>query len=88
MELFASSNFIELYPTDKDIWAVNSLRQLLVCKDFKKNNQIEFTPVNEVFNVMKAAMGNKHKVIVKIVKQLDESMVRDPYEEEASVEGV
>ena len=40
MELFANSNFIELYPTDKDIWAVNSLRQLLVCKDFKKHNQI------------------------------------------------
>ena len=88
MELFANSNFIELYPTDKDIWAVNSLRQLLVCKDFKKHNQIEFTPVNEIFNVMKAAMGNKHQVIVKIVKQLDETMVRDPYEEEASLEGV
>lgn len=59
-----------------------------MCKDFKKHNQIEFTPVNEIFNVMKAAMGNKHQVIVKIVKQLDETMVRDPYEEEAGVEGV
>jgi hypothetical protein len=59
-----------------------------VCKDFKKHNQIEFTPVNEIFNVMKAAMGNKHQVIVKIVKQLDETMVRDPYEEEGGVEGM
>ncbi len=39
-----------------------------------------FSPVNDIFNVMKAAVGNKHQVVVKIVKQLDELMVRDPYE--------
>ena len=56
----------------------------MVCRDFKKSNVLQFSPVNEIFNVMKAAMGNKHQVIVKIVKQLDETMVRDPYEEEVS----
>jgi hypothetical protein len=35
---------------------------------------------------MKAAMGNKHQVVIKIIKQLDESMVRDPYEEEVNEE--
>ena len=30
---------------------------------------------------MKAAIGNKHQVIIKIVKQLDSLMIRDPYEE-------
>lgn len=29
---------------------------------------------------MKAAMGNKHQVVIKIVKHLDEMMVRDPNE--------
>lgn len=37
VEIFANSNFIEIYPTDRDIWAINSLRQLLVARDFKKH---------------------------------------------------
>ena len=68
---------MEIYPTDRDIWAVNSLRQLLVCRDFKKSNILMFQPVNETFNVMKAAIGNKHQVVIKIVKQLDDLMLRD-----------
>jgi hypothetical protein len=56
------------------------LRQLLVARDFKKHQTVIFSPVNDIFNVMKAAVGNKHQVVVKIVKQLDELMVRDPYE--------
>ena len=35
MEIYQNSNFIELHPTEKDIWAVNSMRQLYVCRDFK-----------------------------------------------------
>jgi hypothetical protein len=36
---------------------------------------------------MKAAIGNKHLVVVKIVKQMDELMVRNPYEEiEATID--
>jgi hypothetical protein len=31
-EVYSGSKFIELHPTNKAIWAVNSLRQLLVCK--------------------------------------------------------
>ncbi|CDW89302.1 isoform c [Stylonychia lemnae] len=81
-EIYSSSNFIELYPTEQDIWAVNSLRQLLVCKDFKQkmhhnNENISFEPVNDVFNVMKAAIGQKHQVVIKIIKQLDDKMTRD-----------
>ena len=34
--------------------------------------------MNETFNVMKAAIGEKHQVVIKIVKQLDDLMVRDP----------
>jgi hypothetical protein len=81
LEVFPQSNFIELYPTDKDIWAVNSMRQLQVSKDFKKGTGqglLQFTPVNDAFNVMRAGIGSKHQVAVKIVKQLDELMVRDP----------
>lgn len=85
-EIFQNSNFIELHPTDKDIWAVNSLRQLLVCKDFKNRNEIQFETVNEVYNVMKAAIGNKHQVIIKIVKQLDELMIRDPDEKQEKID--
>lgn len=62
--MYQKSNLIELYPTDKDLWGVNSMRQLLVCRDFKKkamnNGGIEFKPVNEIFNVMKASIGHKH----------------------------
>jgi hypothetical protein len=73
-------NFIELYPCQRDIWAVNSLRQLLVCRDFRKHlsggvsgsgsggGQLRFQPVNDVSNVMKAAIGGKHQVVIKIVK--------------------
>jgi len=62
---------------------VNSLRQLLVSKDFKQqihhnhSGKICFEPVNDIFNVMKAAIGNKHQVVIKIIKQLDDKMVRD-----------
>ena len=38
---------------------------------------MEFQPVNSIFNVMKACMGDKHQVVIKIVKQLDSQMVRD-----------
>ncbi len=81
-EIYQNSNFIELHPTEKDIWAVNSLRQLLVCRDFKNQNEITFEPVNEIYNVMKAAIGNKHQVVIKIVKQLDELMIKDPTQKE------
>jgi hypothetical protein len=55
------------------------MRQLYICKDYltklSKNDQTHskliFTPVNEIFNVMKAAIGNKHQTIIKIVKKLD-----------------
>jgi hypothetical protein len=33
--------------------------------------------VNETFNVMKAVSGGKHQVVIKIVKQLDDLMIRD-----------
>jgi hypothetical protein len=49
-----------------------------VCRDFK-NTSVNFKPVNETFNVMKAAIGDKHQVVIKIVKQLDDLMVRDPF---------
>ena len=86
MEIYQNSNFIELHPTDKDIWAVNSMRQLYVCRDFKpklsKNDQsisqLTFTPVNEIFNVMKAAIGNKHQAILKMVKKLDQELMISP----------
>lgn len=58
------------------------MRQLFVCKDFKSklhhnNEHITFEPVNEIFNVMKAAIGNKHQIVIKIIKQLDDKMMRD-----------
>jgi hypothetical protein len=89
LEIHQNSNFIELHPTDKDIWAVNSMRQLYVCRDFasalSKNDQtmnlLEFLPVNDIFNVMKAAIGNKHQTIIKIVKRLDHDLMIRPLEE-------
>lgn len=39
--------------------------------------QLVFEPVNHVFNVMSACMGEKHNVVIKIVKELDSTMVRD-----------
>ena len=38
-------------------------------------NQLEFLPVNDIFNVMKAAIGNKHQTIIKIVKRLDHDLM-------------
>ena len=47
-------------------------------RDFRTNNGgVEFQPVNETFNVMKAVIGPKHQVVIKIVKQLDDLMIRD-----------
>ena len=68
IEIYSNSNFIELHPTDRDIWAVNSMRQLYVCRDFKSHlskndqsmSQLTFEPFNDISNVMKAAIGNKH----------------------------
>ena len=79
IEILENSKFIQLCPTKNDIWAVNSLRQLLVCKDFKSklSNGLTFTCANEVFNVMRATMGDKHQIIIKIVKELDPCMLRD-----------
>ena len=57
-----------------------------MARDFKKHqSSVQFIPVNDIFNVMKAAIGNKHQVVVKIVKQMDELMVRDPYEESSEI---
>ena len=41
------------------------------------NENISFEPVNDAFNVMKAAIGPKHQVVIKIIKQLDDKMTRD-----------
>ena len=35
---------------------------------------------------MKAAIGNKHQVVIKIVKQLDDLMIRDPSISPVSIE--
>mmetsp|Transcript_37533 Transcript_37533/g.57503 ORF Transcript_37533/g.57503 Transcript_37533/m.57503 type:complete len:340 (-) Transcript_37533:1980-2999(-) len=53
--------FIELHPTERDLWAVNSMRQLFVCKDYKSKmpkgeqgsngGSIAFQPFNEILNV-------------------------------------
>ena len=55
------------------------MRQLSVCRDFKskltKNDSIEFVPVNDICHVMKAAIGNKHQAIIKIVKKLDQELM-------------
>lgn len=37
----------------------------------KMVNILSFEPVNDIFNVMNAAIGNKHCAIIKIVKKLD-----------------
>jgi hypothetical protein len=94
-EVYSGSKFIELHPTSRAIWAVNSLRQLMVCRgNFSSNqnkvtqkkdnsfldnvnHQLRFEPVNKTFNVMKACISNSHQLVVKIVKQLDDLMVRD-----------
>lgn len=86
-EVYNCSSFIELHPTAHKIWAVNSLRQLFLCtsESFKelmdstqsRQVQLVFEPVNNVFNVMKACMGDRHQVVIKIVKQLDTMMMRD-----------
>jgi hypothetical protein len=34
-------------------------------------NILNFEPVNDIFNVMNAAIGNKHCAIIKIIKKLD-----------------
>ena len=88
------NNFIELMPTENDIWALNNMRQLYVCRDFKlklnkkqkegqhvSSSQLTFEPINDTFNVMKAVMGERHQVIIKMVKRLDgELMVRSSAE--------
>ena len=55
------------------------MRQLSVCRDFKskltKNDSIQFEPVNDVNHVLKAAIGNKHQAIIKIVKKLDQDLM-------------
>ena len=81
-EVFNNSNFIELHPTDKDIWAVNTMRQLFVCRDFKSKlsskASLQFEPVNLIQNVMKAAIGNKQQLIIKMVKKLDQDLMFKP----------
>lgn len=81
-EVFNNSNFIELHPTDKDIWAVNTMRQLFVCRDFKSKlsskASLQFDPVNLIQNVMKAAIGNKQQLIIKMVKKLDQDLMIKP----------
>ena len=75
-----SNNFIELYPSNTNIWAINNLRQLLVCKDphsEKNSGNLQFESVNTVFNVMSAAISDKHQVVLRMIKQLDALMVRD-----------
>lgn len=78
-EIYSNSNFIELYPTEKNIWALNSMRQLYYCKNYKnylsKNDELTFAPVNDVSNVMKASITEKHQVIIKIVKKLDHDLM-------------
>ena len=80
IEIYQNSTFIELHPTDKDIWALNSMRQLSVCRDFKsklsKHDQIQFEHCNDMCHVMKAAIGNKHQAVIKIVKKLDDSLMK------------
>jgi len=74
------SNFIiDLQASDKgEIWVLNSLRQLFVCRNFNYN-ELVFEPVNEAFNVFKISLGAMHQAVIKIEKELDELMVRDPY---------
>lgn len=69
-EVYNASQFIELHPTATKIWGVNSLRQLFLCsgENFKelmsaspnKPVHLKFEPVNQIFNVMKASMGDRH----------------------------
>jgi hypothetical protein len=42
-----------------------------------KQIYLKFEPSNQIFNVMKASMGDRHQVVLKIVKQLDNMMIRD-----------
>jgi len=60
------------------MWALNSLRQLFIC-DKINYNELSFKPCNEAFNVLKASFGSELKFVVKIEKELDELMVRDPF---------
>jgi len=58
-----SNNFIELYPTHNHIWAINNLKQLFVCKDpnsERNSANLKFEHVNTIFNVMSAAISDKH----------------------------
>jgi hypothetical protein len=34
-------------------------------------NNLNFEPINDIFNVMNAAISDKHFAIIKIVKKLD-----------------
>ena len=67
---------------------------MLLSRDFKQqihhshSANVCFEPVNDIFNVMKAAIGNKHQVVIKIIKQLDDKMVRDINEQRDCDEGV
>ena len=38
-------------------------------------SQLTFEPVNDISNVMKAAIGNKHQAIIKMVKKLDHDLM-------------
>ena len=79
IEFLKNSPFIELFPSEKDIWALNSMRQLFVCQDFKqhlnKQGSVTFEPVNHISNVMTAAVSKKQIFAIKIVKLLDEELM-------------
>lgn len=79
IEFLKNSPFIELFPSEKDIWALNSMRQLFVCQDFKQNlnksGSVTFEPVNHISNVMTAAVSKKQIFAIKIVKLLDEELM-------------
>ena len=38
-------------------------------------NTLNFEPINDIFNVMNAAIGDKHQAIIKIVKKLDHDLM-------------
>ena len=44
-------------------------------------------PVNDSFNVMRGSFSNKHRVVVKLTKKLDELMIRDVWHEKEESEG-
>jgi hypothetical protein len=52
-------NFVEIYPTSQRIWAITSLRQIMVC-DEPTASQLKFTHYNGIFNVMNASTSDKH----------------------------